>query len=85
MRFVHSRAVQNIDFAWFKLRDLLVLQFGPLSVNGAGWRFGVPVAEQQGYFFPQPGPEVFRRPWNRSLNSLKSLKGRPSPLLNSII
>ena len=39
------------DIAWFKLRDLLVSQFRHLVVNGAGWRFGVPVAEQQGYFF----------------------------------
>jgi len=39
----------------------------------------------KGRSFPQPGPEVFRRPWNRSLNSLKGLKGRPSLLLNLII
>ena len=32
----------------------------------------------KGRSFPQPGLEVFRRPWNRSLNSVKGLKGRPS-------
>ena len=53
LRSVRSRAAQNIDLAWFKVRDLLVSQFRPLVANWAAWRFGVPVAEQQGYFWPE--------------------------------